>query len=325
MQVISGLFFFLFCTTAIFSQPNPRHLEEVTFDEANHKLLVFGGIEMKKDGWNEPAMVYEWDGNRWQVKEAMGPVGRRGHVWLYDESQKRAVLMGGVTTGVIIKDSILFDVWTWAGGKWIPMNTTCPVKEPEAVFDPVNKRILVYGDANNKDQLNDDLPTAFELWEYKNTGWKKLSTGGPDITGSRMLAFDVERKRLVVPVFEENEMTVWEWTSKEWTKIILSKEAPVYRSKFAIGYDPVAKVTLLFGGLSGDRVQLRDFWKWDGKKWTKIETTNGPLARNSAHFVTAKDQVLLFGGSVPKNGPEKGIELSNELWIWKNGGWELLK
>ncbi len=100
------------------------------------------------------------------------------------------------------------------------MNSTCPVKEPEGIFDPVNKRILVYGDANNKSQVNYNLPAAFELWEYKNNIWKKLSTDGPDITGSRMISFDAEKKRLVVPVFERNKMTVWEWTGNEWVKII---------------------------------------------------------------------------------------------------------
>ncbi len=325
MRVVSGLFFFLFCTTAIFSQPNPRHLEEITFDNAKNKLLVFGGSEMKKDGWTEPAMVYEWDGKGWHSKEPKGPVGRRGHVWIHDESKKQTVLMGGVATVDVSKDTILFDMWTWDGDKWELINATCPVKEPEAVFDPVNNRILVYGDANNRNQINYNLATAFELWEYHNSSWKKLSTDGPDITGSRMLAFDVERKKLVVPVFEQNGMTVWEWTNKEWIKTVFEKEAPAYRSKFAIGYDPFEKVTVLFGGLSGNSVQLGDFWKWDGKKWKRIDTKNGPVARNSAHFATGKDHLLLFGGSVPKKAPEKEIELSNELWIWKNSEWVLSK
>ncbi len=280
---------------------------------------------MIKDGWAEPAMVYEWDGKNWHSKEVKGPLGRRGHVWVYDESRKETLLIGGVTTGHISKDSILFDVWTWKDSKWKLMNSTCPVKEPEAIFDPINNRILVYGDANNKTQLNYNLPAAFELWQYKNNTWKKLSIDGPDITGSRMLAFDVERKRLVIPVFEQNGLTVWEWTGKEWLKPIFEKEAPAYRTRFAIAYDPVEKVTVLFGGLSGDRVQLEDFWKWDGRKWKIIETKNGPVARNSAHFTTGTDQLLLFGGSVPKKDPEKGLELSNELWIWKNREWILAK
>jgi hypothetical protein len=325
MQAVSGLCLFLLFAPIVFSQPHPRHLEEVTYDKAGNKLLLFGGIEMLKDGWSEPTMVYEWNGKDWHSKEISGPSGRRGHVWVYDESGKQTLLMGGVTTGHIVKDSLLFDLWTWDGSKWKLINSICPVKEPEAVFDPVNKRILVYGDANNKNQLSYNLPTAFELWEYKNNIWKKLSTDGPDITGSRMISFDIGRKTLVAPVFEESKMIVWEWTGNEWITAVFENDCPAYRTKFAIAYDPVEKITVLFGGLSRDRVQLSDFWKWDGKKWKRIETKKGPVARNSAHFTGGSDQLILFGGSVPKNTPEKGIELSNELWLWKNKEWVLVK
>ncbi|MGZ8542018.1 MAG: Kelch repeat-containing protein [Chitinophagaceae bacterium] len=324
MQCVSGLFLCLFFPLTAFSQPNPRHLEEVTYDLSGNKLLVFGGIEIIQGGWIEPVMVYEWNGKNWHSNEVKGPVGRRGHVWVYDESRKETLLIGGVTTGHIVKDSLLFDVWAWDGSKWKLINSTCPVKEPEGIFDRVNKSILVYGEANHKNQANQNLPAAFELWELKNNTWKKLSTDGPDITGSRMLAFDAGRKRLVVPVFEQNGMTVWEWAGKEWIKAVFEKEAPAYRSKFSIGYDPVDKVTVLFGGLSADRVQLGDFWKWDGKKWKRIETKHNPVARNSAHFASGTDQLILFGGSIPRNAPEKGLELSNELWLWKNKEWILI-
>lgn len=321
MQCVPGLFLSLLLPLTVLSQPNPRHLEEITYDKAGNKLLLFGGVEMTKGGWTEPAMVYEWNGTNWYSKEVKGPLGRRAHVWVYDESRRETVLMGGVTTGHIVKDSLLFDVWAWDGIKWKSMNSTCPVKEPEGIFDPVNNRLLVYGDANNKNQVNYNLPAAFELWEYKNNIWKKLSTNGPDITGSRMISFDTERKTLVIPVFDENKMTVWEWTGNEWIKSNFKSDCPAYRTKFALGYDPVEKNTVLFGGLSAERVQLADFWKWDGKKWKIIETKPNPVARNSAHFASGIDQLILFGGSIPGNAPGKGLELSNELWLWKNNEW----
>jgi hypothetical protein len=317
------LFFILF--NAIDDRPVPRHLEEITYDKSGNKLLLFGGIQMAKGGWTEPDMVYEWDGNNWHSKEVKGPVGRRGHVWVHDDDNSETYLMGGVTTGHIIKDSILFDVWAWDGDKWRQMNSTCPVKEPEGVYDQVNKRILVYGDANNKDQPNYNLPAAFELWEYKNNTWKKISIDGPNITGSRMISFDTERKRLVIPIFEENRMITWEWTGNEWVKTIFEKDCPSYRTKFALAYDPVGKVTVLFGGLSGDRVQLGDFWSWDGKQWKQIESVNTPSARNSAHFAAGNGELFLYGGSVPKATQPGSLELSNELWRWKNDLWEKIK
>jgi hypothetical protein len=319
------LLLFMLIATFAADEPRPRHLEEVTYDKERDRLLLFGGAEVNDGVWQEPAMLYEWDGKKWDKITAQGPTGRRGHGWVYDENRNETVLIGGVTEGKVVKDSVLFDVWHWNGKSWKLMNSICPVKEPEVVYDPVNKRILVYGDSNNKGVLNYNLETAFELWEYKNETWKRLAGEGPDLRSSRMLAYHVERKKLVVPVFEENGMTMWEWNGHEWTKGFFEKDCPAYRTRFALAYDPLSKVVVLFGGLSGERKQLGDFWKWDGQKWTSIESKEGPSVRNSAHFVFEKNQLILYGGSVPKASPATGIELSNEVWSWKNNTWKLLK
>jgi hypothetical protein len=199
------------------------------------------------------------------------------------------------------------------------------VKEPEATFDPVNKRVLVYGDAANKNVINYDLPASFELWEFKNAEWRKLSAGGPNIIGSRMISFDAGRNKLVVPVFKDNKLSVWEWSDGKWAKSDFEKDSPGYRTRFALAYHPVEKVTFLFGGLSADRRQLGDLWKWDGRQWKEIDFTDGPSVRNSSHFVFSKNQLILYGGSVPRAPPATGIELSNEMWGWKNDKWKLLK
>lgn len=304
--------------------PNPRHLEEVAYDKTREKLILFGATEIIPGGWKEPSAVYEWDGISWKQFDIPGPVGRRAHGWAYDEHKKETFLIGGIAKGKSVEDSVLFDLWSWNGSNWRLINTICPVKEPETVYDPVNKRVLVYGDANNKSVINYDVKAAFELWEYRSDTWKKLSTDGPDIVGSRMMAFDSKRNRLVIPIFHEKELVVWEWTGKEWNRTICQNACPVYRTRFAFYYHPVEKQTFLFGGLSEKREQLGDFWKWDGTAWKSIETT-GPSVRNSAQFVYGNNQLLLYGGSVPKAAPLKGIELCNELWSWEDGFWKSLK
>ena len=318
--LFSAIFIFLFISTAE-SQPGPRHLEEVVYDTDRNRLILFGGVELQKEKWIEPASVNEWDGNNWTISEAPGPMGRRGGGLVYDESTKETFLFGGVTTGKVQPDSVLLDAWSWDGRNWKKLNTSCPVKEPEATYDPVNKRILVYGDANNKTVVDYNLPAVFELWEYKNDVWKKLSAVGPNIAGSRKISFDASRNKLVVPVFSENNLTVWEWSDSKWTKKEFGKECPGYRNRFAMAYQTVEKAIYLFGGLSAERKELGDLWKWDGRQWTRIDFTGGPSMRNSAHFVFGKNELLLYGGTTPKSPPEKGSRLSNELWGWKNGEW----
>lgn len=188
------------------------------------------------------------------------------------------------------------------------LNAACPVKEPEATYDPVNKRILVYGDANGKTTVDYNLPASFELWAFTSGGWKQLSTRGPNITGSRKISFDASRNKLVVPVFNENKLVVWEWSDLGWTKTDFERDCPAYRGRFALAHHPVEKVTYLFSGLSAERKELRDLWKWDGRQWTKIDFKDGPSMRNSAHLVFGNNQLFLYGGTIPKVSPEKGSE-----------------
>ncbi len=304
------------------SQPAPRHLEKVVYDTDRNRLLLFGGVELQNEKWIEPSSVHEWDGNKWTQYQVAGPIGRRAGALVYNQSTRETFLFGGVSTGKVQPDSVLLDIWKWNGKKWQRVNTTCPVKEPEAIYDAVNKRILVYGDANNKKLVDYSLPAEFELWAYKNGSWRKLSAGGPNITGSRKICFDEARNKLIVPVFNENKLTVWEWSDGPgWTKTEFEKNCPGYRTRFSFAYHPVEKVMYLFGGLSAERKELGDFWKWDGRQWTTIDFTGGPSMRNSALLVFGNNELLLYGGNTPKSPPGKGSKLSNELWRWQNGRW----
>jgi hypothetical protein len=251
----------------------------------------------------------------------MGPTGRRGHGWVYDESRREALLIGGVTKGKTTEDSLVFDIWSWNGAKWKLLDTSCPVKEPETAYDRINKRVFVYGEAKRSSPEN----VVFELWEYKALTWKKLSAEGPSIIGSRMIAFDSKRNRLVIPIFTENESVVWEWTGESWEKERCQSICPSYRTRFAFVYSPIEQAALLFGGLSEKRDQLGDFWKWNGKNWEQIVTTPLPSPRNSVHFAFFKTYPILYGGSIKKRPPQTGIEATNEMWGWLNGKWELVK
>ena len=99
--LLIAILFFL-GITAVRSQPNPRHLEEVAYDGARNKLLVFGGMELANQKWIEPTSLYEWDGKKWKVIEAAGPVGRRGVGWVYDETE------WGTSWYSTIKERLLF-------------------------------------------------------------------------------------------------------------------------------------------------------------------------------------------------------------------------
>ena len=139
------------------------------------------------------------------------------------------------------------------------------------------------------------------------------------------MAFDVARKKLVVPVFEENGMTMWEWNGGKWTKQFSEKDCPAYRTRFALAYHPVEKnmfCLVVYLPKENNWVISGNGMADNGKELTSKE---GPSVRNSSHFVFSKNQLILYGGSVPRALPATGIELSNEIWGWKNDKWKLLK
>lgn len=88
----------------------------------------------------------------------------------------------------------------------------------------------------------------------------------------------------------------WTWNGFVWTNRSPAHH-PAGRVYAAMAYDPIRKVTLLFGG--GDSATaFRDTWSWDGSDWTEV-TDVGPDARASAALAwnPYRRRMMLFGGT----------------------------
>jgi hypothetical protein len=320
------IFSFLFLIAGLLNSPLPqaRHLEEITFDIHRNKLILYGGAVAEEGKLKEFTQVHEWDGAGWKEFNVAGPGGRSGHALIYHEADKVTYLIGGVTEAKS-PYIIYLDVWQWNGKDWKLVNSDCPFKIPEAVYDPVNKHILAYGDASDKTKFTYGTDQKFELWEYTSNTWKKLSANGPQTDGPTGIAYDTNRQTLVIPNWEAGKAVIWEWKDNAWKKITCNGNCPPARNRFPLVYYPEEKATYLFGGFTEDRKQLGDFWKWDGIQWIKLETATAPSVRNSTHFAYGQKSLLLYGGSVPKPGSPGQITLCSELWQWKAGAWKQIQ
>ena len=58
----------------------------------------------------------------------------------------------------------------------------------------------------------------------------------------------------------------WLLTGGNWRKLS-SANVPSKRGSPAMGYDPVRKRVVLYGGFEASRNQLDDTWEWDGQGW----------------------------------------------------------
>lgn len=314
---------FLFSVLAIFFEaqsqvhPNPRHTERIAYDTDRKKLILFGGTELIPGGRVEPEEVFEWDQSGWREFKAAGPGKRNGPTLVYHQADQVLYLIGGQTE--LSNDvKMNLDVWKWNGTAWTLVNSDCPFRQLEAVYDADNESILAFGDVNDKTKVwRSGDKRAFELWEYKSGSWKKLSGDGPQIEAPYEMAYDRKRKALVLPTWQGGSSVVWEWKNSKWNKIQCSQNCPAARNRHTIAYDEKQKAVFMFGGRTNDKPFLDDFWKWDGKSWTRIESELMPPMRCAASIEYGDGGLLLYGGVVDWG-------LTNELWQWKGGKWKLL-
>lgn len=95
-------------------------------------------------------------------------------------------------------------------------------------------------------------------------------------------------------------------------------QMPPPRKQASMVYDPIRKVTVLFGGTDSDRNLFNDTWEYDGKLWRNIETSKAPSARfmHSMTYDNKREVVVLFGGSTSQ------LEYNNDTWIYNGLTWQ---
>jgi len=80
-----------------------------------------------------------------------------------------------------------------------------------------------------------------------------------------------------------------------------------------MGYDPVSRRILLFGGFREGPGILGDTWLWDGSNWTEQHPAVAPSPRNGAAIASGKTLVLYGGG-----------DLLSDTWTWTGSAWKQL-
>jgi hypothetical protein len=306
--------------------PPGLHWEQVAYDAASGRLIVFGGATA---AGALPAMTWAWDGDRWTVvaDSAAGPGARHAHAMAFDAERRRVVLFGGLlesrdtTRPAAERVRRLCDTWALEDRAWRRLDdgASCPTDRVAAaslVWD-TRARALLLVDAPATGPT-DTVVRPLRLWRLLSGGWAPEDSSGP--RRSRMsaggVAWDARRGVLVVPVLDGPDAGVWEWDGRRWRHARATGPAP--RRNFGLAYDARRGRVLLVGGLAASpRRPLDDRWTWDGASWTREpDDPAAPGARSHASLVTdaARGRLLYFGGAGPAG-------LLRELWILDRGGW----
>jgi hypothetical protein len=98
--------------------------------------------------------------------------------------------------------------------------------------------------------------------------------------------------------------------------------SPPARENPVFAYDPVRKVTVLYGGFqlppdqqSGQSISLfSDTWIWNGEFWSQVAAASGPhLYAPQGAFDLAHGVLVVFG--------HNGLTGLTETWIWDGNRW----
>jgi hypothetical protein len=148
------------------------------------------------------------------------------------------------------------------------------------VYDSVRGVSVLFGGVIDARTASEAYPN--DTWEYEGAKWVRRETGAaPAGRKDFGLAFDRLRGRVVLFGGLTNNSfgsaapsgETWEYDGVNWTQRFPSV-APAPRHGHALFYDPVRRVTTLYGGdtlLANPRAG--DIWTWDGFNWTPREVT----------------------------------------------------
>jgi hypothetical protein len=167
------------------------------------------------------------------------------------------------------------------------------------------------------------------MWSWNGTRWMPRATGGPAGRGHAAMSYDSHRNRVVlhggfVAVFGTNNPQgfgdTWEWDGRTWRS--LGDGGPGLRDHHAMVYDPVRRVTLMFGGhdpRATPGASLSDTWSWNGKSWRKL-ADDGPPARSTHRMIfdSKRNRIVMFGGWGPDN------QSLSDTWAWDGQRWSKL-
>lgn len=291
--------------------PPARSEHGVAYDAARGAIVVFGG-----EGSAGPiADVWEWNGTLWgnRTPSAATSPSPRETAMAYDAYRGRTVLFGGADNTTLYDET-----WEWDGYAW--KQVLPALSKPTAryghkiVFDAARGHVFMFGGNDTSGDRND-------AWAWNGQDWTPLvptlGTTTPPARSHHGMAYDSERRRVVVFGGDGPLGDTWEWDGSRWfdRTPLGAANSPSPRNVPAMAYDPIRKVTVLFGG---NGLGSGETWEWDGNmaKWTKKSPTVSAVARFSAsmEFDPNRGHVVLFGGT--------GDGYRNDLWEYTGTTWQ---
>ena len=190
---------------------------------------------------------------------------------------------------------------------------------PAMAYDPVSKKIVLFGGFGDNGNLND-------TWTFDGANWTQVATSiAPPARNGAGMAFDRPSRKLVMfGGFNTNKFLhdtwVWDGATSTWTQVSMV-HSPPHMTGAALFTDPLTGSAMMFGGYNPNR-RIPAFnvtRRWTGSSWKELHPHTIPIPRGwgTATLDPLRHNVVLTGG----NGDT--IRTDN-TWIWDGTDWTWL-
>jgi len=241
--------------------PLRRILGGVAYDEQRNVLVLYGGRPIALGTCNRE--TWEWDSQVWTHKEVQPPTACDHVKMVYDMATGESILFSGLDES----ENQINETWSWNGTEWKLLSQQGPESRGHFgfVYDPTHEQILLYGGYAST--------VTDEFWVWKENSWQEIKFPGPGKLSHFGMAYDTDANALYIFGGATSTSTFSSLTEKTWVlsggswRELHPATSPSKRGGPAMGYDPVRKRIVLYGGFDSSRKNLDDTWEWDGQEW----------------------------------------------------------
>jgi hypothetical protein len=182
---------------------------------------------------------------------------------VYDVANEQAILFSGLDPS----EQPVDETWAWNGAEWSRLSEEGPESRGHFGFvhDPNHEQTMLYGGYTST--------TNDEFWAWKDGAWQQLDFPGPGTLSHLGMAYDKDANALFIFGGATGRSTFSSFTDKTWVltegrwRELTPATSPSKRGSPAMGYDPMRKRIVLYGGFDGRESDLSDTWEWDGQGW----------------------------------------------------------
>jgi hypothetical protein len=298
--------------------PPLRAFAPVVRDPDRGTYLFFGGTQSSGTQSDET-----WEGDltsgAWtRLAPAHHPDARYRHAMLWHPGRRSIVLFGG---GVTTSPCQFNDTWAWdsAAQDWTQLglaNPPSPRAGAAAAYDPVSRRVVVFGGMTNLCEPSQYLRGIVDdTWlldlAASPAGWTQVpGVPTPGFRFESRMAYDPGRERVVMygapSINNRSSPYTWEWNGARWSAPGGFEPRVDYAD---IAFDGT-RVILLAPGPSGAAAT----WGWDGGQWSIVSLQAPPTTGSYAlAFDSDRRRVILYGGE----------GTAGQTWEWNGNSWLL--